>query len=278
MLDTPTRVEQIASEAVGLARAGRLVEAEEKYQWALAAPSSSERFLESMGEYSLVLRRLPAAEAWYRQAIAAQPDSSSAHLGLGTVLQLRAEPAEAALVLQRAAKLDPTDATVYKAMSGALAAQGQHDEAERALLRGIATDPADSALLFALAGIYQRQGRDALAGRLLELGGAMKDSFYWDVTSQNYLRMDQILDRRGLRLVAVQYPRRSAALLARILEGSEDILIVDNEAVFEQALGTRRYSDLFVDACYGDFGHASPAGNRLLAESVGRAILEEWYQ
>ena len=94
-------------------------------------------------------------------------------------------------------------------------------------------------------------------------------------TRRNYLALERILERRGIPLVAVQYPLRSVDTLKRMLASPPDVRFVDNEDLFRQALATARYDEIFSDHFGGDFGHMTPRGNRLLAENVATTILQE---
>jgi len=84
-------------------------------------------------------------------------------------------------------------------------------------------------------------------------------------------------DRRGVPMVAVQYPVRSLSQLEAIFAGIEAPHFVDNEATFRDALAKHAYEEVFWDNCYGDFGHCTRMGNRMLAENVADVILEEIY-
>jgi len=46
-------------------------------------------------------------------------------------------------------------------------------------------------------------------------------------------------------------------------------------ASFQRAVAREGFSQLLMDDCYGDFGHGTARGNRLLAENVAAAILAE---
>ena len=59
---------------------------------------------------------------------------------------------------------------------------------------------------------------------------------------------------------------------------TEDVVFVDNEQLFKEALHHMPYSELFTDNFGGDFGHATPKGNRLLAENIANVILKEIFE
>jgi len=92
-------------------------------------------------------------------------------------------------------------------------------------------------------------------------------------TRRSYLEMLRMLEASGIPLVAVQYPVRSIEPLRRLLGARKDVWIVDNEAVFKEALRQAPYAEYFVDTFGGDFGHTTPQGAHLLAENVAQSIL-----
>ncbi|OGQ89261.1 MAG: hypothetical protein A2289_07880 [Deltaproteobacteria bacterium RIFOXYA12_FULL_58_15] len=93
------------------------------------------------------------------------------------------------------------------------------------------------------------------------------------MTRSNYLRLWESLRARGVLLVAMQYPRRPLSSLQLLFDDPSGIVFVDNEARFEDALRRMPYEQVFMDRCYGDFGHATEFGRRMLAQSVAEAML-----
>ncbi|MFA4993548.1 MAG: hypothetical protein WC571_06240, partial [Candidatus Omnitrophota bacterium] len=95
------------------------------------------------------------------------------------------------------------------------------------------------------------------------------------VTVDNYRKLKQVLDKRKIKFVCVQYPMRSIQPLKKIFQGDEDIVFVDNERIFKDVVRKEGYSAYFIDMFGGDFGHCTPEGNRLLAENIANAIIKE---
>lgn len=56
---------------------------------------------------------------------------------------------------------------------------------------------------------------------------------------------------------------------------TQDIIFVDNEKIFKQAVKKSSYDEYFTDNFAVDFGHCTPKGNRLLAENIANVILRE---
>ena len=93
------------------------------------------------------------------------------------------------------------------------------------------------------------------------------------MTKDNYLRLVELASQRQIPVVAVQYPTRNIEPLKAIFKNPTGIEFVDNQENFLDALQEHPYEEIFMDRGYGDFGHATPLGNRILAEKVAPAAL-----
>ena len=99
--------------------------------------------------------------------------------------------------------------------------------------------------------------------------------FYVPVTVNNHRKLKEVLDRKGIRLICVQYPMRNVEQLKKIFGKDEDVIFVDNESVFKEAVKRSGYKEYFKDMFAGDFGHCTQKGNRLLAQNIAHVILKE---
>jgi len=96
------------------------------------------------------------------------------------------------------------------------------------------------------------------------------------MTQLSYQLLADVTRRYQIRLMCISYPRRSVEPVRNVLADFPDVLYVDNQQTFENALRQSCYEDLFIDNFAGDFGHCTAKGNRLLAENVARAIEREF--
>ena len=103
----------------------------------------------------------------------------------------------------------------------------------------------------------------------------MRSENYPAVTINNYRKLKEILDRKGIKLVCVQYPMRNAEPLRRIFGKDEGVIFVDNESIFKEAVKIGGYKKFFRDMFAGDFGHCTQKGNELLAQNIADVILRE---
>jgi tetratricopeptide (TPR) repeat protein len=153
--------------------------------------------------------------------------------------------------------------------------QGRFAEAEELFKKAIALNPEDDwnkeRGYRALASLYREMHKTKLAqeySRKVFNGYAL-------LTINNYRKLKRILDKKGIRLVCAQYPMRSIAPLKDIFAGNPDVILVDNEQLFKEAVMRDGYMEYFRDMASGDFGHCTRKGNRLLAENIANLILKE---
>lgn len=131
-------------------------------------------------------------------------------------------------------------------------------------------------IIAGLATLYQETGRYKDAEECYRKVDELRLKRYNFVTHRNYRKLKEILDKRGKKLVCVQYPMCSIEPLKEIFQGQEEgIIFVDNEKVFKKAVNKGSYKEYFTDMFAGDFGHCTRKGNRLLAENVVNVILRE---
>ena len=93
----------------------------------------------------------------------------------------------------------------------------------------------------------------------------------------NYLKLAEILKKKNIKGVFVQYPMRSVKNLEGMFESLDslyDIVIVDNEEIFKEALKPEKYKEYFTDRNYNDLGHCTRKGNYILAENTAKVIIK----
>jgi hypothetical protein len=153
---------------------------------------------------------------------------------------------------------------------------GRHDEAAMLLERGVAFPGHRSEERYhgRLALIAQARGDDRAVEAHRARARALRQRYdeAHTATARNYRAARDLLRRHGVTLVAVQYPLRDVESLRGMFDDDTGIVFVDNETPFREALGGASYTDYFTDAFAGDFGHLTRRGNRLLAETIARAI------
>ncbi len=153
-----------------------------------------------------------------------------------------------------------------------LAEQGRDEELHRWLERYHAAVPGDARPLAIALGEAERLGQHQRAVALGERAAALRTRAPNPSTRARYRALHARLRDRGIHLVVASYPRRDRREVDALVEGLEGVTVVDNGPVFEQAVEQHGFEALFTDRCYGDFGHGSPLGNRILAENIAHAL------
>ncbi|HSV44121.1 MAG TPA: hypothetical protein VLJ10_06160 [Candidatus Bathyarchaeia archaeon] len=129
------------------------------------------------------------------------------------------------------------------------------------------------------AACYQAGGDRELAAIHQQKARELRRQQMNPFTERNYRKILAILaERSAIQPVLVQYPLRDLEQLKELVQGVvgyDRFIFVDNQKAFEQALKNFSYSQLFSDRAAGDFGHGTAQGNRLIAENIADAILND---
>lgn len=299
-----------AQEARRLADAGDEDNAASAFQTALEAHSDHSGLHVEAARHFERLERHAEAEAAFRRAAELAPSDAGAWFGLGRILRKEERFEEAAAAFERSVDTKPSDPVTHASLALCYEALGRIDDAQHSLERSLALDPGsrrtviraidfydehdlhqeamalfgriereqapDHVMLGRIARYHQAGGDHQQATRVLERADQQRHATYCPMTRTSYRQLHATLRERDILLAAVQYPTRPAAPLERLFEPMEGLLVVDNGPSFEDAIREDSFAALFSDACYGDFGHATARGNRLLAENVARGLFDSW--
>jgi hypothetical protein len=126
---------------------------------------------------------------------------------------------------------------------------------------------------------YEQGGRKDLADIYYHKMNLATSPYLFVETRNNYFNIKEAILTRGMQPVFVQYPNRDIAPLVDMFKDDPDkgkIIFVDNGPSFHEAIRQRSYEYYFIDRMSGDVGHATPAGNQILASNVARAVLESF--
>jgi len=122
-----------------------------------------------------------------------------------------------------------------------------------------------------LARLYSQQGEKDKARQVLETVA------YSQTTFRNFQFLaDTVMGEVG-RLVILGYPTRSVLPLQAMVVPQEDVVFVENETNFLQALERYEREQIFIDHSGVDFGHLTSLGHELVATRLAQTIRESWY-
>lgn len=287
-----------------------LSSAEADHKVRIDPKSKGSCFYFELGWLYIKQNKLSIAEGVFRKGIEINPNDSRCYMGLGRLYKMQNRPDLAEESLKNGIAVEPNNYSCYSELGHFYAELDKLSLAEELFRKGIAVNSKDSSLYGELVWVYLRQGKFSLAeeiakkateinpkdARLYGLCASVyEEKHQWDLASEyyskanglrikecnsvtvnNYRKLKEILYKRGVRLVCVQYPMRSVDSLIKIFGvDSYDIVFVDNERIFKEAVQKEGYATYFRDMFAGDFGHCTDKGYRLLAENITKAISKE---
>jgi tetratricopeptide (TPR) repeat protein len=221
------------------------------------------------------------ADEFFQKAIDLGPQDDWFYLELGLYYYINYPEkfSQAEIVLRRAIQFNPRNDMAYFGLGWIYAFQNKYDESEEAFRKALELNPSNDRAAGGLNVLYGFMRADhTQEGRYCNLVNEIRSEHYNTMTRGNYQHMKSILDVRGIPLVCVQYPIRSIEPLKAIFGPSTDIIFVDNEKVFKDAVEQKGYRYYFIDMFGGDFGHCTAEGNRLLADNISRTLFDVYFK
>ncbi|MFA6217614.1 MAG: tetratricopeptide repeat protein [Candidatus Omnitrophota bacterium] len=219
--------------------------------------------------------KLYLAEELFKKAIAIIPECDNAYVGLGWIYALQRKPSQAEESFKKALEINPENIHAFVKLGELYYYQGQLAQAIEIFHKAAEIKPKNERVLGSIALLYEKTGKQVLAKEYAEKLNKLRPKYYKSVTINNYRKLKEILDKRRIRLVCVQYPMRSISPLKKIFEEENDVVFVDNEAVFKEMGRKAELKEIFSDLFAGDFGHCTKKGNQLLSENIANVILKE---
>jgi len=222
--------------------------------------------------------RLSEAEELFKKAIEINPGNYEAYIALGWLYHYSAGNLnKAEEVFSKAMEIEQRDDRAYSGLGWTYIMQNKFYQAEEVYKKAILSVPIpnNERMYGALATLYAETGRPRLGEEYRREAGELRLGYYNPLTVNSYQKLKLALDARKIKLVCAQYPMHSVELLKRMFSDQKEVIFVDNERIFKDALKNASYKEYFTDRFAGDFGHCTPKGNRLLAQNIANAIMAE---
>ena len=254
---------------------GNFPQAEESFKKAIELnPKNDNAYLE-LGWIYRDQGNFFQAEDSFKKAIELNPKNDYVYLELGWLYKAQGKLVDSDQAFKKAIEFNPKNDNAYVRLGRLYRVQGQFPQAEESFKKAIEINPKNGNVYNAILVLYEEIGKPELAKEYAEKANRLGVWYYNLLTVNNYRKLKQILDKRGIRLVCVQYPMRNVEPLKRIFEKDEGVIFVDNETIFKEAVKKSGLKEVFKDMFGGDFGHCTPKGNRLLARNIADTILKE---
>ena len=266
---------------------GRFADAEAALKKALAIDPSDDGVYSDLGDIYDLRRQRAMAVAAYKNALKINPRNVPAYTALGWIYYSQADFAEAAEAYKKALEINPRSRGDYGPMAWAIVGLSDtHSESQKQLARSLLQELTGQAIKAglklpdrvygAISTAYMELGEPGLARQYQDKAEESSLKGYNPVTADNFRRLHEILDRRGIKLVCVQYPMRRLDPLRNIFQGKTNgIVFVDNEKIFRDAVQKSSFREYFKDTFGGDFGHCTDKGNELLARNIADVLARE---
>ncbi|MFH1799472.1 MAG: tetratricopeptide repeat protein [Candidatus Omnitrophota bacterium] len=254
---------------------GKFHQAEDCYKKVIEINPGNDNTYVEFGWLYRVQGNFILAEAFFRKALELNPKNEHACNRLGWLYSDQGKFALAEDFYKKAVALDPKNDNSYFALGVLYRDHSRLSQAEDSFRRAFEINPDNERALGAMSSLYEQMGKPELAKEYAERANGLRSEECSAVTVNNYRKLKDILDRKGIKLVCVQYPVRNVEPLKRIFEKDKGVIFVDNERVFKDALRKGSYKEYFKDMFAGDFGHCTRKGNMLLAQNIADVILKE---
>jgi len=164
-------------------------------------------------------------------------------------------------------------ADLYMELGDCYRREENYAATEEMYLKAIKLRGADSKFLGLLGSLYFGQGRRVEAELLFRKASKQRKKTYSNFTLFNFIRLQNILKEKGIKFICMQYPMRPVSELKDMFTEKNEIIFVDNERIFKDAIRSSRYEDYFTDNFAGDFGHGTQKGDYLIATNLAGIIL-----
>ncbi|RKX96106.1 MAG: hypothetical protein DRP84_02115 [Spirochaetes bacterium] len=184
---------------------------------------------------------------------------------------------EAEQIYKKALEINSRDNVLYSGLATSYYRRDMYKEVEEIYKKAIKMYPEESRFHQALGLCFYYQKKYDLADGCFRKAKELNLSYYNPPTYYNYNSLKKGVQSRGIQLVCVQYPMLNLTPLKRLLEPYSNIIFVDNEKIFKDAVKKASYGEYFSDNFAGGFGHCTVEGNRLLAKNISDVILDEYF-
>jgi len=226
----------------------------------------------SMGKYE-------KAERLFKKAIELNPEGDGwPYIELGYLYKGKGMTEAALTYFHKAAGFADDNALMAAAEeAGLYSLMGEYKKSEELFKNLAAKYPDNTKIVGGLALSYELQKKNDLAR---ECFGKQKDitaAQCYSNTHYNYQKIKDVILRRDIKMIAMQYPMRNITSLKKMLEPCKGIIFVDNEKLFKDAIENSLYGEYFIDCFGGDFGHCTEKGNRILAENIANTLFKELF-
>lgn len=222
----------------------------------------------NLGDCYKYLQEYAEAVKSYKKAIELDKyKDSRAYCKLANCYMVQGEHAQSIEWYEKCLAIKPLNEKGWYEAGYLYRKQNEYGKAEKLYSNFIELNPDCSFAYQQLADCYKEQGKYNEANKNY-LNANMQEGVTNRIIAKNLERIFEIAEKKGIILVLMTYPLSSVKELSKISVNKKNILCIDNEGIFREALQkSGRKEEYFVPD-----GHCNEKGYRLIAENVANAI------
>ncbi len=252
---------------------GNLKEAGEMFLRALAIDPGNYDIYIKLGWIYNGFKQYDQAERQFKKAIEINPRKDRAYCRLGRCYYDSRQYEKAEKLYLQAMEINPQSSEAYGELGNLYLKLQQYEKGCEIFAQAIKKAPNNSKAWGVLALLYLENKNYSQSRKCFEVADSIRTDGVNNQAWLNYNILKDTVLARNIQLVCVQYPLRDLNQLKEKLLSHENIIFVDNEESFKQAVKNTNYFEYFSDIFAGNFGHCTAKGNRLLAENIYNAII-----
>jgi tetratricopeptide (TPR) repeat protein len=171
-----------------------------------------------------------------KNIVTLDPNKKQEILWIGEIYEKINKTDEAVQLFKQTLEKNPNNIEAYMELTWYYLNNNMLDEAEKMYDKVMQINSGDLIRIYEnLATRYQKKGMLDRADAMFQRGADLRRKYYNPTTLKNYRELYGILNERGIKLVAMQYPNLDVDELKGIFTGKEGIIFVSNEENFRKA-------------------------------------------
>jgi len=218
------------------------------------------------------------ASKYIKKAIDIKDDHEWAYLELARCLLKMNEYDDLENIYLIALNKNPNNHWTYIKLAQLYIFKNQIKKAEDILIKGIKIDPQNDMLYGAIKLLISSDSSSKIVQEYIDIYDKTTKNTFSMQTYVNYKKINYIVKQKGIKLVCVQYPMRGINILKNIFEFDDEIIFIDNESIFKNAVKDGNYNEYFSDMFAGDFGHCTDKGIKLFAKNIADNIYNKCFK
>ena len=251
---------------------GRLNEAETNYKKSISNNPLNDWAYAGLGNIYAKMLKTDSAILMYKKSIEIKPDNAFVYDELAVIYQEQGLNDMALQMFNKAVSLEPKNENFQMHLIWFHWKQNNITKAEQLLKSAVKNNPQNQNYHNMLILLYKEKGKSKLTKIHKEKARQIYQNGYGSVTELNLNKIAEITLKKGIVLVCMQYPLQPIEPLKQLFKNKKNIIFIDNQQIFKQALNEFSYNELFADIWGGNFGHGTKKGNEIIANNIADTL------